>query len=101
MFEEMVVSSPKGKKTNKPWTVALSMILQVAFLSVLILIPLIYTEALPKASLGMLLIAPTASSATASSACRGAGCSRQAASAFDGRRQTRRAEGDPQGSKDY
>jgi periplasmic protein TonB len=58
MFEEMVVSSPKGKKTNKPWTVALSMILQVAFLSVLILIPLIYTEALPKASLGMLLIAP-------------------------------------------
>jgi protein TonB len=58
MFEEMVVSSPKGKKTNKPWTVALSMILQVAILSVLILIPLIYTEALPKASLGMLLIAP-------------------------------------------
>jgi len=58
MFEEMVVSSPKGKKTNKPLTVALSMILQVAFLSVLILIPLIYTEALPKASLGMLLIAP-------------------------------------------
>jgi periplasmic protein TonB len=58
MFEEMVVSSPKSKKTNKPWTVVVSMILQVTFLAVLILIPLIYTEALPKASLGMLLIAP-------------------------------------------
>lgn len=58
MFEEMVVSSPKGKKTNKPWTVMLSMIIQVTFLSVLILIPLIYTEALPKASLATLLIAP-------------------------------------------
>ena len=59
MFEEMVVSSPSGnKKTNKPWTVILSMVVQVAFLAVLILIPLIYTEALPKASLGMLLIAP-------------------------------------------
>jgi len=58
MFEEMVVSSPKGKKTNKPWTVVLSMVVQVTFLAVLILIPLIYTEALPKASLATLLIAP-------------------------------------------
>ena len=32
MFEEMVVSSPKAKKTNKPWTVVVSMILQVTFL---------------------------------------------------------------------
>ena len=60
MFEEMVVSSPKNKKTNKPWTVVLSMALQAAFLAVLILIPLIYTEALPKASLATLLIAPPA-----------------------------------------
>jgi protein TonB len=58
MFEEMVVSSPKGKKTNKPWTVVLSMVVQISFLAVLILIPLIYTEALPKASLATLLIAP-------------------------------------------
>jgi protein TonB len=58
MFEEMVVSSPKSKGTNKPWTVMVSMILQVTFLAVLILIPLIYTEALPKASLATLLIAP-------------------------------------------
>ena len=58
MFEEMVVSSPKGKKTNKPWTVILSGAVQATFLAVLILIPLIYTEALPKASLATLLIAP-------------------------------------------
>jgi len=48
MFEEMVVSSPTSKKTNKPWTVVISMLLQVTFLAILILIPLIYTEALPK-----------------------------------------------------
>jgi len=58
MFEEMVVSSPRGKKTNKPWTVILSGVVQATLLAVLILIPLIYTEALPKASLATLLIAP-------------------------------------------
>jgi protein TonB len=58
MFDEMVVSSPKGKKTNKPWTVILSMIFQTAFLAVLILIPLIYTEALPKTMMATLLVAP-------------------------------------------
>ncbi len=58
MFEEMVVSSPNTKKTNKPWTVFISMALQVTFLTVLILIPLIYTEALPKASLSTFLSAP-------------------------------------------
>lgn len=58
MFEEMVVSSPNPKKTNKPWTVALSMAVQVFLLSILILIPLIYTEALPKTSLTAMLIAP-------------------------------------------
>jgi hypothetical protein len=41
MFEEMVVSSPNPKKTNKPWTMFVSMVFQLAFLSILILIPLI------------------------------------------------------------
>jgi periplasmic protein TonB len=58
MFDEMVVSSPNPKKTNKPWTVILSMVFQVAFLAVLILIPLIYTEALPKTMMATLLVAP-------------------------------------------
>ena len=58
MFEEMVVSSAHTKKTNKPWTVALSMVFQLAFLGILILIPLIYTEALPKTMLATLIVAP-------------------------------------------
>jgi protein TonB len=58
MFDEMVVSSPNPTKTNKPWTVILSMVFQVAFLAVLILIPLIYTEALPKTMMATLLVAP-------------------------------------------
>ena len=58
MFEEMVVSNAKTKKTNKPWTVVLSMVLQVGFLAILILIPLIYTEALPKTLMSSILLAP-------------------------------------------
>ncbi|HME59518.1 MAG TPA: energy transducer TonB [Terracidiphilus sp.] len=57
MFEEMLVSGAK-ERTNKPWTVVVSMILQVLFLLILILIPLIYTEALPKAMLSSILLAP-------------------------------------------
>ncbi len=57
MFEEMLVSGAK-ERTNKPWTVFVSMILQVLFLLILILIPLIYTEALPKAMLSSILLAP-------------------------------------------
>jgi len=57
MFEEMVVSTGP-KRTNKPWTVAVSMIFQVLFLAILILIPLIYTEALPKTLMSSILLAP-------------------------------------------
>ena len=58
MFEELVVSSPTEKKTNKPWTVVISMTVQVLFLAILILIPLIYTEALPKTLMSSILLAP-------------------------------------------
>src|SRR5260370_19565249 len=58
MFEEMVISSPMPKTTNMPWTVVVSMIFQVAFLGILILIPLIYTEALPKTMMATMLTAP-------------------------------------------
>lgn len=58
MFEEMVVSSPNPTKTNKPWTVAVSMIAQLIFVFIIILIPLIYTEALPKTMMATLLVAP-------------------------------------------
>lgn len=58
MFEELVVSNATTKKTNKPWTVVLSMVFQVGFLAFLILIPLIYTEALPKTLMSSILLAP-------------------------------------------
>ena len=59
MFEEMVESTVGSKKrTNKPYTVFLSMALQVGFLAILILIPLIYTEALPKTLMSSILLAP-------------------------------------------
>src|SRR6202171_545933 len=58
MFADLVVSSPNPSKTNKPWTVVVSMLLQVFFLGILILIPLIYTEALPKTMMSMMLVAP-------------------------------------------
>ena len=58
MFEDMVISGAHSVKTNKPWTVVLSMLFQVLFLGILILIPLIYTEALPKAMLATMIVAP-------------------------------------------
>lgn len=58
MFEDMVVSGAHSAKTNKPWTVVVSMLFQVLFLGILILIPLIYTEALPKAMLATMIVAP-------------------------------------------
>jgi protein TonB len=58
VFDDLVESSPVRKKTNKAWAIALSTIVQCTVLTILILIPLIYTEALPKAMLTTLLVAP-------------------------------------------
>jgi protein TonB len=58
MFDELVECNAIPKKTNKPWTVAVSTVVQCALLGILILIPLIYTEALPKTMLTTLLVAP-------------------------------------------
>lgn len=60
MFDELVVSGEKGEmaRTHKPWSVGLSVIIQAVILAALALIPLIYTEALPKAMLSTFLVAP-------------------------------------------
>lgn len=58
MFDQLVVSSAHGSKTNKPWTVAMSAIVQALIVGILILIPLIYTEALPKGFMNTFLVAP-------------------------------------------
>jgi protein TonB len=58
MFNELIESSKEKKKTNTGWSVIVSAIVQISALLVLILIPLIYTQALPKAMLSTLLVAP-------------------------------------------
>jgi periplasmic protein TonB len=58
MFDQLVISSAHGNKTHKSWTVALSAAVQFIILGILILIPLIYTEALPTAMLSTFLVAP-------------------------------------------
>jgi protein TonB len=58
MFDELVDSGPTTKRTKKWWTVIVSAIFQGFLLGILILIPLIYTEALPKAMLTTFLVAP-------------------------------------------
>ena len=58
MFDQLVVSSAHGRRTHKSWTVAMSAIIQGAIVGVMILIPLIYTEALPKGMLNTFLVAP-------------------------------------------
>ena len=58
MFRELVESSSVRQITHKRWTVVISALSQVILLSVLILIPLIRTQALPKALSGTYLLAP-------------------------------------------
>jgi periplasmic protein TonB len=58
MFDDLVESSVVRKKTNKSWTVTLSFIIQGIIVVVFVLIPLIYTEALPKQLLTTFLVAP-------------------------------------------
>lgn len=58
MFDQLVVSSAHMNKTHKPWTVAMSACVQFLIVGIMILIPLIYTEALPKGMLNTFLVAP-------------------------------------------
>ncbi|HEY3742878.1 MAG TPA: energy transducer TonB [Bryobacteraceae bacterium] len=56
MFEQTFVDG-EGR-TNKSWTVVISTITQVTIVGIVLLIPLIYTDALPKTSLTSFLTAP-------------------------------------------
>jgi periplasmic protein TonB len=58
MFSELLESTLVKKDTNKSWTVVLSTLVQTVILGVLVLMPLIYTEALPKTLLSTVLVAP-------------------------------------------
>ncbi|MCC6391854.1 MAG: energy transducer TonB [Bryobacterales bacterium] len=56
MFEQSLVDG-RGQ-TSKPWTVFVSFVSQIIVLGILVLIPLIYTDTLPKAQLTSFLVAP-------------------------------------------
>lgn len=58
MFEDSLVESSGKIKTKRGLTTFLSFGLQFGLIGVMILIPLIYTEALPKTSLTTFLVAP-------------------------------------------
>ena len=58
MFEDSTFDSSGKIKTKKPATVVVSFLLQVTIIGIMILIPLIYTEALPKRELLTFLMAP-------------------------------------------
>jgi protein TonB len=58
MFEDSLVESGGRLKTKQGATTALSFVLQVLFVGVLVLLPLIFTEALPKQQLMTFLVAP-------------------------------------------
>lgn len=58
MFEDSLLESSGRIKTKRGATTTIAVIAQVAFVGVLVLIPLIYTEALPKQQLMTFLVAP-------------------------------------------
>src|ERR1700738_4700298 len=58
MFEDSLIESGNKLKTKRLATPILSFLLQVGLIGVLILIPLIYTDALPKGNLMTFLVAP-------------------------------------------
>src|SRR6266536_5769476 len=58
MFEDSLIESGNKLKTKRGMTTVVSFLLQVFLLGILILIPLIYTDALPKQQLMTFLVAP-------------------------------------------
>ena len=57
MFEQSLMELARTDR-KRPWTVGLSLLVQVFILGGMILVPLIFTEALPKSSLMTFLTAP-------------------------------------------
>ena len=58
MFEDSLIESGGRLKTRRGLTTTISVIFQIGLLMVMILIPLIFTEALPKQQLMTFLVAP-------------------------------------------
>jgi protein TonB len=60
MFEDSLFASARKAETTKPVTVAISLLLQSFAVGIMVLIPLVYTEALPaRRMIGILVTPPT------------------------------------------
>jgi periplasmic protein TonB len=58
MFEDSLIESGGRLKTKRGWTSMLSFAIQIGIIGIMVLIPLIFTEALPKTQLMTFLVAP-------------------------------------------
>ncbi|MGC2696785.1 MAG: TonB family protein [Candidatus Angelobacter sp.] len=58
MFEDSLMESGGKIRTNQKWTGLISTMVQLALVGFLVLVPLIFTEALPKGQLTTWLVAP-------------------------------------------
>ena len=58
MFEDSLIESGGRLKTQRGRTSAVAFVLEVMIIGVMVLIPLIFTEALPKGQMMFLLVAP-------------------------------------------
>lgn len=60
MFDAMLESSPVKRQRRNPWAFFISLTLQILLIGVILLVPLLYTEALPKQQwmLGWLVAPP-------------------------------------------
>ena len=58
MFEDSLIESGRRLRTKRGLTTTISFVLQVCLIGILVLIPLLFTEALPKTQLMTFLVAP-------------------------------------------
>ncbi|MGH9492808.1 MAG: energy transducer TonB [Terriglobales bacterium] len=58
MFQDSLIESGGRLKTKRLWTTLFSVVMQGFLIGIMILVPLIYTEALPKQQLMTFLVAP-------------------------------------------
>ena len=57
MFEDSLIESGGKLKTKRGWTSIVSFLIQFVIIGVMVLIPLIFTEALPKGQMMFILVA--------------------------------------------
>ncbi len=58
MFEDTLIESTKRIRTRRGWTTIVSFVIQGIAIAIVVLIPLIYTQALPTRELTTMLVAP-------------------------------------------